>query len=669
MAAVQRVGRGIRRLGVAVLVAAAALTGRAHDPAHAQAAQEFLTPPAALAIEGMPPIPARIATAMAPYGRSRSATFRDWHPTRREMIVITRLGDSDQIYRVAAPGAPLVQLTSVEGGLGGGQRDRYAATWQQATGNAVLYQNDLKGNERYQHYRLDLATGETTMITDGASRNLLGAWSRKGDRLAYTSTRRNDRDFDLYVVDPADKATDRLVAELEGQADAVEWIADDSAVLVEQRLSATLANLWRVDVSTGAKTLLTPAGFEPLRAGGASLARDGRSLFITTSASSDFLRLARLDVATGAVTPITDDAGGDVEEVVLSPDGAVLAFTVNEDGQSRLRLLDAVTGRERPAPSLEPGVITGLSWHRNGVDLAFNYQSPRTPGDVYSVDTTTRAVVRWTVGETGGLDPATLATPEIARWQSFDGLRISGVLYRPPARFTGRRPVMINIHGGPENVQARPTYIGRSNYFLNEMGVAIIYPNFRGSWGFGRRFRDLDNGVLRDHTTRDIGALLDWIKSRPDLDPDRVMITGASFGGYLTLTSFVTYNDRIRCAFAGFPISNIVTQIESLEPSRRDGRRSEYGDERDPAVRDFLLKVAPVTNADRIRKPLFLAHGKNDPRVPVTESEQMAAAVRKNGVPLWFVVADDEGHGFARQANSAFLLHAWAWFMEQYLTN
>ena len=228
---------------------------------------------------------------------------------------------------------------------------------------------------------------------------------------------------------------------------------------------------------------------------------------------------------------------------------------------------------------------------------------------------------------------------------------------------------MINIHGGPEREQARPTFIGRSNYFLNEMGVAIIYPNFRGSWGFGKAFRDLDNGVQRDNATRDIGALLDWIAARPDLDKDRVMITGASFGGYLTLASFVAYNERIRCAFAGFPISNIVTQIEAIEPSRRDARRAEYGDERVAEVRAFLLKVAPALTADRIRRPLFLAHGRNDPRVPVAESEQMAAAVRKNGTPLWFMVAGDEGHGFARQANSAFLLQAWAFFMEQYLVN
>lgn len=626
-----------------------------------------LTPPEALVIEGMPPVPTRIAEAMAPYSQFRRATFRSWHPTRREMLVATRFGDTDQIHRVAAPGGARTQLTFVPGGLGGGQRASYSATWQQGSGDYFVYQKDVAGNEAYQNYRLDLATGRTAMITDGASRNSLGVWSRAGDRLAYASTRRTNKDWDLYVVNPADPATTRMLASLEGSWDAVDWTPDDAAVLALQMISVAESYLWRIDVATGERTLLTPRGPQPVSYRGAALSRDGESVYLTTDRDSDFLQLARLEPATGALTVLTPQAQGDVEEIALSPDGAVIAFTVNQDGRSALRLLDVATRKERSAPAIATGVVTNLRWHRNSVDLAFDFESPKTPGDVYSLDIKTGRASRWTTSETGGLNADALAEPEIVKWTSFDGLAISGVLYRPPARFAGRRPVMINIHGGPERVQARPTFIGRSNYFLNEMGMAIIYPNFRGSWGFGKTFRDLDNGVLRDNATKDIGALLDWIAARPDLDKDRVMITGASFGGYLTLASFVAYNERIRCAFAGFPMSNIVTQIEAIEPSRRDTRRVEYGDERDPDVRAFLLKVAPVMNAERIRKPLFLAHGANDPRVPVGESEQMAAAVRKNGTPLWFMVARDEGHGFARSANSGFLLQAWAFFMEQFL--
>lgn len=628
-----------------------------------------LTPPEALTIEGMPPVPARIAEAMAPYSQSRRATFRSWHPTRREMLIATRFGDTDQIHRVSAPGGARTQLTFVPGGLGGGQRPSYDATWQQRTGDYFVYQQDTGGNEAFQNFRFDLTSGRTTLITDGTSRNTIGVWSRRGDRLAYASTRRNSRDRDLYVVDPADPATDRRVTELEGDWNAIDWTPDDGAILALQTISASESYLWRVDVTSGQRTLLTPKGPDPVSYRSATVSRDGRSVYLTSDRDSEFQRLARLDPVDHRLTVLTEGATGDVEYFALSPDGSLVAYTVNQDGQSVLHLLDLASRRERPLPRIPAGVVTNLRWHRNGIDLAFDLQSPKTPGDVYSLDAKTLRVDRWTFSETGGLNADALAEPEIVRWKSFDGLAISGILYRPPSRFQGPRPVMINIHGGPEREQSRPTWIGRSNYFLNEMGVAIVYPNFRGSAGFGKAFQNLDNGVLRDNATKDIGAVLDWIATRPDLDKTRVMVTGASFGGYLTLASFIAYNDRIRCAFAGFPISNMVSQIEALEPSRRDGRRVEYGDERVPDVRAFLLKVAPVMNADKIRKPLFLAHGQNDPRVPVAESEQMAAAVRKNGTPLWFIVANNEGHGFARQANSAFLLQAWAFFMEQYLLN
>lgn len=668
----------IRRLlpHVAVLVAATSLwhNGKpTHVSAAEVAAQEAqpssLTPPEALVIEGMPPVPARIADAMAPYSQTRRATFRSWHPTRREMLIATRFGDTDQIHRVVMPGGARSQLTFVPGGLGGGQRPSYDATWQQRGGGYFVYQRDVGGNEAFQNFRYDLESARTTRITDGVSRNTLGVWSRRGDRLAYASTRRNGKDRDLYVIDPAEPATDRRVAELDGDWDAIDWTPDDAAILALQTISASESYLWRVETAGGQRTLLTPKGPEAVSYRGAAVSPDGRSVYVTSDRDSEFLRLARLDTAARRLTVLTGGITGDVEAFALAPDGSQVAYTVNQDGQSVLHLLDLATRRERPLPRIPAGVVTNLRWHRNGIDLAFDLQSPKTPGDVYSLDARTLRVDRWTFSETGGLNADALAEPEIVRWKSFDGLPISGVLYRPPARFEGRRPVMINIHGGPEREQARPTWIGRSNYFLNEMGVAIVYPNFRGSAGFGKAFQTLDNGVLRDNATRDIGALLDWIAARPDLDKDRVMVTGASFGGYLTLASFIAYNDRIRCAFAGFPISNMVSQIEALEPSRRDGRRVEYGDERIPDVRAFLLNVAPVMNAGKIRRPLFLAHGQNDPRVPVAESEQMAAAVRKNGTPLWFIVARDEGHGFARQANSAFLLQAWAFFMEQYLLN
>jgi dipeptidyl aminopeptidase/acylaminoacyl peptidase len=658
-----------RRLPTLAALAVALVGAGVAAGIHLRAQEGIVKPPEGLAIEGMPPVPARIAAAMAPYGQYRRATFRSWHPVRREMLIATRFGDTDQIHRVVVPGGARTQLTFIPGGLGGGQVAPYRFSYQQATGAFIVFQKDESGKENFQNYRLDLATRAVTRLTDGVSRNTLGVWSRRGDRLAYSSTRRNGKDWDLYVMDPADPSTDRRIAEVEGRWDAVDWTPDDRAVLALETRSAAESYLWRVEVATGERTLLTPKGPEPVSFADAAVARDGRTVYLTTDRDSDFLRLARLDLRTGRLTVLTETVAGDVEEFALAPDDSLVAFVVNENGLGVLHLLDLATGRERPVLKLPVGIVSNLRWHRNGVDLAFDLESPRMPRDVFSLDVRTGRVDRWTFSETGGLDPETLAEPEVVRWKSFDGLTISGILYRPPARFAGRRPVMINIHGGPERGQARPVWIGWSNYFLNELGVAILYPNVRGSSGFGKRFRDLDNGVRREDATRDIGALLDWIATRPDLDPARVMVTGASYGGYLTLSAFATYNDRLRCAFAGFPISSMVTELERTDPSRRDQRRPEYGDERDPAVRAVLERIAPLTNASKIRRPLFLAHGERDTRVPVSESRQMAAAVRENGAPLWLLVAQDEGHGFARQANVQYLMYAWAWFMEQYLVN
>jgi dipeptidyl aminopeptidase/acylaminoacyl peptidase len=310
--------------------------------------------------------------------------------------------------------------------------------------------------------------------------------------------------------------------------------------------------------------------------------------------------------------------------------------------------------------------VSGLEWHENGRDLGFELSSAHAPADVYSIDVATGRLERWTESETGGLDPAVFSEAELVRWKSFDGRTISGFLYKPDPRFTGPRPVIIQIHGGPEG-QSRPGFQGRSNYFLQELGVAMLYPNVRGSTGFGKSFVKLDNGVLREDSVKDIGALLDWIPTRADLDASRVMVTGGSYGGYMTLAVATHYDARIRCSLDVVGISNFVTFLQNTESYRRDLRRVEYGDERDPAMRAHLLAISPANHAQEITKPLFVVQGKNDPRVPWTESEQMVATVRKNGGPVWYLLANDEGHGFAKKKNQDFQLYATVAFIREYL--
>jgi len=625
-------------------------------------ASDGIVPNENLVLDGIPRIPSAVAESVGRYTESRSARFQGWHPERREMLVSTRFGDTTQIHLVKQPGGARRQMTFFP--------DRVTrASFPRHDSRYFVFAMDKGGDEFTQLYRDDLATGDATLLTDGGrSQNVLGAWSRSGDRLAYGSTRRNGADRDIYLIDPLDPKSDRRLVELSGGGwEPLDWSPDDRQILVGESVSINESYLWLVDATTGAKRPLTPRNApEKAAYSGGSFSADGKGVYVATDKDSEFMRLAYIDLATGRHTQLTEQPAWDVDGFDLSPDGHRIAFVTNEDGASVLRLLDVATGNVTPVSGLPFGVIAGVSWHPNGKDLALTLCDGRSPYDVYSLDAATGRVERWTESETGGLNPAGFPAPELVRWKSFDGRTISGLLYRPPGRFGGRRPVMIKIHGGPES-QARPEFLGSSNYFTNELGVALLYPNVRGSSGYGKSFLKLDNGLLREDSVKDVGALLDWIATRPDLDPDRVMVTGGSYGGYMTLAVAARYADRIRCAMDVVGISNFVTFLEHTEAYRRDLRRVEYGDERDAKTREFLLGISPLNSAARMTKPLFVVEGANDPRVPAEESQQIVRTLKENGGSVWYLVGKDEGHGFAKKRNVDFLFYATVAFVQEFL--
>jgi len=628
--------------------------------AAAQAPVPEIKPGENLVVEGVPAIPAALADAVRPYTEVRAAVFTSWNPRAHEMLIATRFANTYQAHLVKAPGAARTQMTFYPDGVFGGKFDP-------KTGECFVFSKDRGGDEFYQLYRFDLADGKVTLLTDGRSRNTGAVWANGGKRIAYGSTRRTGNDVDVYVVDTADPKTDRRVAELSGGGWQVDdWSPDDTKLLLTEGISVNESYLWLVDVASGQKTPLTPKGKDKVAYGNAAFARDGRSLFVTLDAGSEFQRLARMDLATKKVEFLTPDTA-DVDEFDLSPDGKSIAYVANEKGAGVLHLLDPATRADRPAPGIPLGIVSGVRWHPDGTAVGFSMTSSRSSHDAWSFDVRTGKLERWTASETGGLNPATFAEAELISWKSFDGREITGFLYRPdPAKFPGRRPVVVDVHGGPEG-QSRPEFMGRDNYLMSELGVAMIEPNVRGSTGYGKTYSLLDNGFLREGTYKDIAALFDWIGTRPDLDASRVMVQGGSYGGHMTLAVAYLYSDRIRCAVDVVGISNLVTFLENTSGYRQDLRRVEYGDERDPKMRAFLLKIAPMTNAEMIRKPLFVVQGFNDPRVPRTESEQMVARIRKVGTPVWYLMARDEGHGFAKKSNRDFEFYATVAFMKEYL--
>ena len=623
--------------------------------------------PKAAEVSGIPPIPQSLADAIAPYAAFKQAILANWHPVERRMLVNTRLGDTFQAYSIAAPQSEPVQMTFSPRSIGtstpGPQSP--ASAWFAETGHAVLYRQDEGGNGLFQLFLTTGGKNAPQLLTDGKSRNGAPVFSTKRDRIAYTSTRRDARDRDLWVMNPSDKASDRMLAQVSGAWEAIDWSPDDRSVVALETVTRAETRLWQIDVKSGEKTRLTPPGL--VAYGGGFYSNDGKSLFITTDAEGEFRRLARLDIARGTITPLSHKINWDIEDLAISSDDRWLAFTANEAGIGTLYVLDTRSNKINRVKRLPAGSVQGIEWRPNSDDLGFNLTSPKTPWNAFSVNVRSGVVERWTRGDTGKVDVSRLADAELIEWKSFDGRDISGFMYRPPASFKGPRPVLINVHGGPE-AQERPRFLGRSNYLLNELGMVIIYPNVRGSTGFGKGFLALDNGVLREHAVKDLGALLAWIGRQRSLDASRVTMAGPSYGGLMALSVAAMYPDKIRSVFDGFGISNIATFLDRAQPAIRPVRRGEYGDESDPEMRAFQERIAPVNQARRIRAPLFIVHGKNDPAVPVQESEQMVAAMKKTETPLWVMYATNAGHGFAdNRQNDEYSFYAWVLFMKSFM--
>jgi len=623
------------RLKLAAALLALPLTAAlAQEPAAPPAAVEK---PAALVADGIPPVPADLATRTRPYMEFRTAGFAGWNARDRSMLITTRFGNTAQVHRVATPMGAREQLSFEVEPVNGG--------WS-PNGDVLAVQKDVGGSEFFQLYTL--ANGRLNLLTDGRSRNSMNAWSHDGRWLGYSSTRRNGTDADLYVVDPRNPSTNRMVAQVSGGGWALAGFSPDAsrAVAVEY-LQVTKSNLHLVDIASGA---MTPIGdhSRQIAYGGAEFAPDG-TLWVTSDEGSDFQRLGRMDVATGRFTPVVTDVNWDVDTFDIADDGGFIAYVTNEAGISRLRLLDPRTGRSRLVSALPAGTIGGVQIAPWGT-VGFSLSSARSAADAYSVDPRTLAVTRWTRSETGGLDTAVNVEPELVEVRSFDGERVSGFLYRPDAaRFPGRRPLIVNIHGGPE-AQSRPGFLGRNNYLVNELGIAIFYPNVRGSTGFGKRFVSLDNGpALRENSVQDIGAFLDRFDRDPALDRARFAVTGGSYGGYMCYASAIRYGTRLRAANCVVAISNFVTFLENTQSYRRDLRRVEYGDER--TQRAELLRISPMTRVSELRIPLMVVTGGNDPRVPASEADQMVRAVRAAGRTAWHLLGQNEGHGFAKKEN------------------
>ncbi len=599
-----------------------------------------------LIVEGVPEIPPSLRERLRLYQAVRGAQLMDWTPDSQSVLISTRFGETNQLHRVDVPNGMRRQITFY---------DEPVATAiyrpNERAKRTILVQKDTGGNEVYQLYLVDEKSGDVTRLSDGKSRNSDAVFSHDGKFVAWTSVAPDSSRYRILVSEIGKAGDPDKVLDEDGTWSAADFSPDSGTLAVVKDISASEAQIWLIDLDAGTKTQLDPTPAKIFRAQ-PRFSSDGRYLFYISDENSEFRRLVRYDIRAGRKDVFSGNTPWDIEHFELSPDGRMIAFAVNAGGTSQLEIWDIRRGRKLAEPKIAPGEIENLKFSRDSRQLGYTLNGT-TGRDVFSWDSRKSRVTQWTDSEIGGLDKSAFIAPQLVSFPTFDQLdgrtRMIPAFYYKPAG-PGPFPVLINIHGGPES-QYRPNFNAFVQYLALELKIAVLAPNVRGSTGYGKAYVELDNGLKRADSVKDIGAALNWITTQHDLDARRVALYGGSYGGYMTYAAMEDYPDKVALGISAAGISNFVTFLTNISGYRRDMRRAEYGDERDAQVRDYLEKISPLTNAGKIKRPLLIIAGANDARVPASETEQMLRAVRANGADAWYLLARDEGNGFQRKSN------------------
>lgn len=613
-------------------------------------------------ISGIPSIPDSLIKEIKKYQNTRAAHFQGWLPDDNGMIILTRFSEMNQIHIVNHPGGARYQMTYQS------EPVISASICPDLSKKQIFFLQDSGGNENFQIYSLDYDNKSIKLITDGHSQNEGIVWSNRGDRFVYQSTRRNGLDWDIYICSTGNPSEPKMIFPAGGAWSSLDWSPDDRQLLLCKYVSRTASFMYTFDIASGIQTPLYDS-LDTISQESGKWSSTGDGVFLTSDKSTDFRSLRYYDLKTKKEINLTENIHWDVREIAISRDRALLAFTTNEHGFSGLYLMDTRTFKYRKADGLPSGVIGDLQFHPDKKLLGFTMYKPERPEDAYDIDLNSFSITQWTQSETGELDSSKFVLPEIIQYPTFDSYKggppmIPCFVYRPKG--AGPFPVLILIHGGPES-QFWPYFSPIIQFYTGKLKIAVIAPNVRGSGGYGKKYLSLDNGLNRENSVKDIGALLKWIERQTEYDKKRIAVMGGSYGGYMALASMIQYSDKLRAGIDLYGISNYITFLENTAPYRRELRRVEYGDERDPVMRKFLKDISPVTNASHIKCPLLIIQGANDPRVPAKESQQIADAVRRNKGTVWFLMYGNEGHGFRRKENKDYQESVIALFLKKFL--
>ncbi|KAF0129469.1 MAG: tolB [Bacteroidetes bacterium] len=618
-----------------------------------------------LVIENIPDIPHELRERLNQYQNTRGAAVSGWSPNGNAMLMFTRFGETSQIHLINMPGGARKQLTFFKEPVDGGY------FCPNPVYNGFMFTKDIGGNEFSQLYWFDLSKGKYEMISDGGrTQNSNVLWSDNGTMFIYTSTRRNLKDYDLYLGNMNDIKNVKSILEKEGRWNPLDWSRDGEKVIVTNYISANKSVFYILDLSNGSLEQINPSAKEDISYGNSAWTSDAKGIYYISDEGGEFMTLKYYDVATKKSTNLTKEINWDIYDFIINKERNTIVFSVNENGAYKLYRMELATNEYEAISGLPAGLVYPDKFHPNGTMFSLQINSPKSPSDIYSFDLLTNKLTQWTYSEIGGLDNSKFVMPTLIEYETFD--KVNGktrkipAFYYKPTNVNDKIPVVIEIHGGPE-AQSLPYFSPFRSFLVNELGIAVIEPNVRGSSGFGKSYLKLDNGYNREESVQDIGKLLDWIASQPELDSSKIAVSGASYGGYMVLASLTHFNDRIRCGVDVVGISNFVTFLQNTEDYRKDLRRVEYGDERDPQMKEYLTKISPANNVGKITKPLLIVQGQNDPRVPASESEQMKNKMQEKGNDVWYLLAKDEGHGFRKKENWTFEQLATILFLQKYL--
>ncbi|WP_431849944.1 prolyl oligopeptidase family serine peptidase [Allosphingosinicella sp.] len=576
-------------------------------------------------------------------------------PDGKTVAYLSDVTGEPQVWAVPATGGWPEQLSY---GLG--------VDWIEASPRAgeLLYGADTGGDERVSMNLLSLdGRRERVVVQKSPAFRTFGAFSKDGSQLAYSSTERNGTDFDIYLADVATGKTRRLYEGRYGFF-VQSWQPGGPLLVVSETRGENGNNLYLLDSRTGALTTL----FKPTRAaayGSIAWAPDGSGFYLATDEGSDLSRVVYYDLGKRQLRTIAAPPH-EVETVALSADGRHLAWTTIETGFNKLHLRDLRTGQDLPVPALPSGTLS-IKFAEAAPVLGILANSPKAGREVHVLDLATNRLSLAVPTDAPGIDMASMVVPEPVSFKARDGTTLSGLLYMPRRPLGGSRPpVFLAVHGGP-SAHATPGFDAETQYYAAR-GIAVLDFNYRGSTGQGRKFAELNDRELKVNEAGDIADAVAWLRASGRVDGDRIAIGGGSYGGYLTNLSLGTFPDMFVAGVSSVGVSDWVKALEGASPGLKASDQIEYGDISDPKVRAFFSQLSPINNARKIKTPLMVLHGANDPRDPVTESDHFVQAIRDAGGQVTYLRFPDEGHGISKLANRIHAYRRIAAFLEEQFT-